>query len=126
MGAGDYLGVHMVHLLASGMNGMRSAGDLVMRMEMTRGMRLREAKAYVAERLGVSTRDLSDSVVMQDVRTEFGFGHIAELETEWVGDPTAMEAKFNIARVLDLPINCVDRFRGRVRSLAGTRGEESS
>jgi len=124
MGSGDTLGVHLVHMLASGMNGMRTAGDLVMRMQMTRGMRLKEAKAYVADKLGVSVRDLSDGVVMQDVRSEFGIGRLTELENECVGEPTAMEAKFNIAELLDLPINCVERFRGRVRWLAndGARG----
>lgn len=118
MGVGDTLGVHMVHQLASGMNGMRTAGDLVMRLQMTRGMRLKEAKACVADRLGVSVRDLSDSVVMQEVRSEFGIGRLTELENECVGEATAMEAKFNIAELLDLPINCVERFRGRVRSLS--------
>jgi len=119
MGVGDTLGVHMVHTLASGMNGMRAAGDLVARMQMTRGMRLKEAKRHVADRLGVSEPDLSDSVVMQDVRSEFGIGRLTDLENECVGEATAMEAKFNIAELLDLPINCVERFRGRVRSLRG-------
>jgi dimethylamine--corrinoid protein Co-methyltransferase len=116
----------MVHQLASGMNGMRTAGDLVMRLQMTRGMRLKEAKEYVAGKLGVSVRDLSDSVVMQDVRSEFGIGRITELENECVGEATAMEAKFNIAELLDLPINCVDRFRGRVRSMSGEQGDTCS
>jgi dimethylamine--corrinoid protein Co-methyltransferase len=126
MGSGDALGVRMVHMLASGMNGMRTAGDLVMRMQMTRGMRLREAKAYVADKLGVSVRDLSDGVVMQDVRSEFGIGRLTELENECVGEPTAMEAKFNIAELLDLPINCVQRFAERVPSVgaAWKRGGE--
>jgi len=30
-----------------------------------------------------------------------------------------MEAKSNIAELLDLPINCVERFRGRVCSMNG-------
>jgi dimethylamine--corrinoid protein Co-methyltransferase len=126
MGSGDALGVRMVHMLASGMNGMRTAGDLVMRMQMTRGMRLKEAKAYVADKLGVSVRDLSDGVVMQDVRSEFGIGRLTELENECVGEPTAMEAKFNIAELLDLPINCVQRFAERVPSVgaAWKRGGE--
>ena len=122
MGSGDALGAHLAHMLASGMNGMRTAGDLVMRMQMTRGMRLKEAKAFVADRLGASVRDLSDGVVMQDVRSEFGIGRLTELENECVGEATAMEAKFNIAELLDLPINCVNRFRDRVPSLAGERG----
>jgi hypothetical protein len=37
-----------------------------------------------------------------------------------------MEAKFNIAELLDLPINCVQRFRSRVRSLRGEEGETCS
>jgi dimethylamine--corrinoid protein Co-methyltransferase len=126
MGSGDALGVRMVHMLASGMNGMRTAGDLVMRMQMTRGMRLKEAKAYVADKLGVSVRDLSDGVVMQDVRSEFGLGRLTELENECVGEPTAMEAKFNIAELLDLPINCVERFRDRVRSMNNEGAGSSS
>ena len=126
MGSGDALGVRMVHMLASGMNGMRTAGDLVMRMQMTRGMRLKEAKAYVADKLGVSVRDLSDGVVMLDVRSEFGIGRLTELENECVGEATAMEAKFNIAELLDLPINCVQRFAERVPSVgaAWKRGGE--
>jgi dimethylamine--corrinoid protein Co-methyltransferase len=126
MGSGDSLGVHLAHTLASGMNGMRAAGDLVARMQMTRGMRLKEAKLFVAGRLGVSPRELSDSVVMQEVRSEFGIGLISDLEMECVGKATAMEAKFNIAELLDLPINCVDRFRGRVRSLSGDHTVGSS
>jgi len=121
MGTGDAVGVQMAHALAAGMNGMRAAGDLVARMQMTRGMRLQEAKLFVADRLGVSPRDLSDSVVMQEVRSEFGIGRLSDFEMECVGEATAMEAKFNIAELLDLPINCVQRFRGRVHSLRGDR-----
>jgi len=88
-------------------------------MQMTRGMRLREDKLFVADRLGVSTRELSDSVVMQEVRRELGIGLLSDLENECVGEASAMEAKFNIAELLDLPINCVERFRGRVHSLGG-------
>ena len=50
------------------MGGMRAAGDLVARMQMTRGMRLKEAKVYVAGKLVVTPFDLSDPVVMTDVR----------------------------------------------------------
>ncbi len=35
-------------------------------MQMTRGMRLDQAKAHVAERLGVSTAELSDPLIMHD------------------------------------------------------------
>ena len=112
MGAGDVYGQAVSHVVASGMGGIRTAGDLVARMQITRGMRLTEAKEYVAGRLGVSILDLSDPTVMLDVRKEFGLGGILESgEITDVGDPLGIEAKFNIAAVLDVPVNCVSRFR---------------
>jgi len=50
----------ITHSIASGMGGMRAAGDLVARMQMSRGMRIKEAKEYVANKLGVSIFNLSD------------------------------------------------------------------
>ena len=95
------------------MGGLRTAGDLVARMQMTRRMRLPEAKAYVAGKLGVSPADLSDPVAMADVRRERGLGTIPTEDTATVADALAIEAKLNIARVLDVPINCVERFKER-------------
>ena len=81
-------------------------------MQITRGMRLIEAKTYVADKLGVSTLDLSDPTVMLDVRKELGLGGILESgEITDIDDPMGIEAKFNIAAVLDVPVNCVERFR---------------
>jgi dimethylamine--corrinoid protein Co-methyltransferase len=90
---------------------MRAAGDLVARMQITRGMRIGEAKAYVAERLGVSPFDLSDPIAMEDVRRERRLGRITTFEISYPTQSSAMEAKFRIAELLDLPINCVERFR---------------
>jgi dimethylamine--corrinoid protein Co-methyltransferase len=89
---------------------MRAAGDLVARMQITRGMRIREAKAHVAERLGVSPADLSDPLAMEDVRREHQLGRITTFEISYPTESSAMEAKFNIAGLLGLPINCVTRF----------------
>jgi len=47
-------------------------------MQITRGMRLKQAKEYVAQKLGVSLMDLSDPVVMLDVRKERGLGASTE------------------------------------------------
>jgi dimethylamine--corrinoid protein Co-methyltransferase len=119
VGAGDVYGQAVSHGVASGMGGIRTAGDLVARMQITRGMRLPEAKEYVAGKLGVSTLDLSDPTVMFDVRKEFGLGGILESgEVTDVDDPIGIEAKFNIAAVLDVPVSCVERFRTK----AGRRG----
>ncbi len=110
MGVGDPLGMACTHALASGMGGMRTAGDLVGRMQMTRGMRLKEAKSYVAGKLGVAVSDLADPIAMHDVRRDLGLGRIPVQELTYPNHPGAMEAKFRIAEVLDVPINSVARF----------------
>ncbi|KKK68482.1 hypothetical protein LCGC14_2943600, partial [marine sediment metagenome] len=38
----------IAHIMASGMGGIRTAGDLVAWMQITRRMKIAEAKAYVA------------------------------------------------------------------------------
>jgi dimethylamine--corrinoid protein Co-methyltransferase len=103
------------HAQASGMGGMRAAGDLVARMQMTRRMRLAAAKQYVAGKLGCSTRDLSDPVAMEQIRLDKGLGTIAVTSSTHPGEPGMIEAKFNISEALDIPINCVERFKERVR-----------
>lgn len=99
----------ITHAHASGIGGMRAAGDLVARMQMSRGMKIEEAKTYVADKLNVSVVDLTDPVIMNEVRTEFGIGVVTPLP----GVPKGIEAKFNMAKVLDIEINCVKRFQER-------------
>ena len=100
------------------MGGMRAAGDLVARLQMTRGMRLAEAKDYVAGKLGVTPFDLSDPVVMTEVRNEYGFGRIHSYAISQPAQANQIEAKVNISRVLDVPINCVEKFRERTAPVA--------
>lgn len=97
------------HATASGMGGMRTAGDLVARMQMSKAMKLGEAKEYVANKLGVSTLDLSDCVKMTEVRDDLHLGLIAQMP----GRPKGMAAKFQIAKLLDIKINCVEQFKAR-------------
>jgi hypothetical protein len=99
----------ITHAHASGIGGMRAAGDLVARMQMSRGMKIEEAKTYVADKLNVSVVDLTDPVIMNEVRTELGIGVVTPLP----GVPKGIEAKFNMAKVLDIEINCVKRFQER-------------
>ena len=75
MGVGDPLGMSLSHALASGMGGIRTAGDLVARMQL-RKMRLAEAKEYVAGKLKVGVGDLADSTVMRELRAELDIGVI--------------------------------------------------
>jgi dimethylamine--corrinoid protein Co-methyltransferase len=106
---GDPLAMAITHAHASGMGGMRGAGDLVARVQMSKGVRIEEAKAYVAKKLGISVSQLTDPVIMTEVRQDLKLGQITPLP----GCPKGIEAKFNIARVLELDINCVKRFRER-------------
>ncbi len=86
---------------------MRAAGDLVARMQISRGMKIDEAKKYVADKLNVAIRDLTDPIIMNEVRDDLGLGILHPN----VRSPKCMEAKFNIARLLDIEINCVNRFK---------------
>jgi len=101
----------ITHAHASGMGGMRAAGDLVARLQMARGMRIDEAKEYVANKLSVSVSELTDPIIMNEVRTDLGIGVVTPLP----GVPKGIEAKFNMAKVLDIEINCVNRFKQRAR-----------
>ncbi len=102
MGSGDIFGMPVAHAVASGMNGLRAAGDLVARLEMTRAMRLPDAKRVVADALGVGVADLSDPLVMHEVRGGLRLGRVFETETTHPHDPAPAEAKANIRRLLDL------------------------
>jgi len=113
VGTGDIFGMPVAHAVAAGMGGMRAAGDLVARLQMAKGMRLAAAKTYVAERLGMAERDLADCAAMQEVRGELGLGRIYEGEAPHALDPSPLEAKANISRLLDLPVNSVTRLEAR-------------
>jgi dimethylamine--corrinoid protein Co-methyltransferase len=97
------------HAIASGMGGMRAAGDLVARMQMTRGMKIDAAKAYVADKLSVSVSDLADPVIMTEVRQDLEIGYINPLP----GCAKGLEAKIHIAELLDIEINCIRRLKNK-------------
>ena len=101
------MGMAISHAIASGMGGMRAAGDLVARMQMTRGMKIDEAKRYVANKLKVSVSDLTDPVIMTEVREDLEIGSA----TPMPGCAKGIEAKLRIAEVLDIEINCIRRLK---------------
>ena len=86
-------------------------GSVLTRMQMTRGMRIREAEEYVANKLSVSGLELSDPVIMAEVRDDLNIGLVRSLPHRVKG----IDAKFRIAEVLGIEINCVNRFKERVR-----------
>ncbi len=105
------MGMEVSHVSASGMGGMRTAGDLVARMQLSRGMKIKEAKEYVANKLGVSILDLSDPIVMGELRQDLNIGTMAP----FVGGAKGIEAKLRIADLLDIEINCVNKFKDRTK-----------
>lgn len=93
------------------MGGIRSAGDLVLRMQLAKSMRLSEAKQYVAEILGVDTADLADCSVMREIRESLDIGYPMPPD----GAAKGIEAKFRIAEVLGIRINSVERFKQKAK-----------
>ena len=79
-------------------------------MQMTRGMKIQQAKDYVADKLGVSVPDLTDPVIMTEVRDDLQIGVMTPLP----GCAKGIEAKFRIAELLDIDIPCVRRFREKI------------
>ncbi len=100
----------IAHIMASGMTGLRAAGDLVARMQFSKNMRIGEAKEYVAKKLGVETMDLSDEYVMRELREELDIGVI----TSVAGAAKGIAAKMNIEKLLDVQINSCDLFRKQI------------
>ena len=82
-----------------------------MRMQISKKMRIKEAKQYVADKLGLTTVEICDITTMSDVRETLGLGipHVEPCPESNIG----MEAKFRIANVLDIKINSVERFKQR-------------
>ena len=50
---------------------------------------------------------------MENLRLDKGLGTLAFTSSVHPNEPGMMEAKFNIAELLDIPINCVERFKQR-------------
>ena len=97
----------IAHIMAAGMGGIRTSGDLVAWMQLTKKMKLPEAKQYVAKKLGVSILELTDEDVMYPLREELGIGVV----TAKAGGPKGMMAKVKIANLLGIEINSVNLFK---------------
>jgi len=90
---------------------MRTAGDLVARMQLSKDMRLGEAKEYVAKKLGVTPYDLSDVYMMREVREQLDIGVVTALPNASRG----IQSKFKIEDLLGIRINCCDNYRDRMK-----------
>jgi dimethylamine--corrinoid protein Co-methyltransferase len=99
------------HFLTSGMGGIRTTGDLIARMQFGKNMRIKDAKAYVAKKLGITTVELADEFVMRDLREELGIGVVTGVP----GAPRGIAAKMNIENLLDIKINSCEKFREKTQ-----------
>lgn len=77
---------------------------------MSRRMKINEAKAYVAEKLGIDVIDLTNEEVMRQVREDLDIGII----TSVAGSAKGIAAKWNIAKLLDIQINSVNLFKEKL------------
>lgn len=82
-----------------------------MRLQLAKKMKINEAKAYVAEKLGVSLEELCDVVTMSEKREELGLG-LAHVEPA-AETNAGIEAKFRIQEVLGIQVNSVEKFKER-------------
>jgi hypothetical protein len=96
--------------MAAGMGGIRTAGDLVAWMQMTRKMKIGAAKQYVADKLGIDLIDLTNEEVMRQIREDLDIGTI----TAVAGSAKGIAAKWKIAELLDIQINSVNLFRSKI------------
>jgi len=75
-------------------------------------MKIKEAKEYVANKLRISVADLSDPVVMNEVRDDLDIGVVST--SLFPGSAKGIEAKLRIAELLDIEINCVNKFKDKI------------
>ena len=111
MGTGDIFGMPTAHVMACAMGGIRTAGDLVAWMQLSRRMKIDAAKKAVAAKLGIDVIDLANEDVMRQIREDLDIGVI----TSVTGSAKGMVAKYNIAELLDISINSVNRFKQKLR-----------
>ena len=103
------MGMAIAHIMASCMGGIRTAGDLVAWMQMTRKMKIQDAKAYVANKLGIDVIDLTNEEVMRDIRANLKLGTVTSI----AGSPKGILAKKKIAELLEINIRSVDLFKSQ-------------
>ena len=96
------------------MGGVRTAGDLVAWMQLTRKMKINQAKAYVAQKLNLKVQDLTNEAIMSRVRNEKGLSSVIPDHVEYTG----IAAKSKIAKILDIPIHSVDLYEKHMKNYA--------
>ena len=102
--------MHLAHIFASGMGGIRTTGDLVAWMQLIKKMKITEAKQYVAEKLNVAVSDLVNEELLRQLREDLGIGMIISA----AGSSKGIRAKLKIAELLGIRINSVELFKSQI------------
>ncbi len=78
-------------------------------MQMTRKMKIQDAKAYVAKKLGIELIDLTNEEVMRDIRKDLNIGTVTSI----AGSGKGIRAKKKIAELLEINIRSVVLFKSQ-------------
>ncbi len=100
----------VAHIMAAGMGGIRTAGDLVAWMQLTHKMKITPAKKYVARKLGIDVVQLTDEEVMHQLRQDLDIGTLPMT----ADGASGIVAKARIAELLDIKINSVDKLKSKL------------
>ncbi len=100
----------VAHIMAAGMGGIRTAGDLVAWMQLTQRMKITEAKEYVAQKLAISVIELTDEEVMHQVRQDLDIATLPMI----ADGASGIAAKCRIAELLDIELNSVNMFKSKL------------
>jgi dimethylamine--corrinoid protein Co-methyltransferase len=100
----------VAHIMAAGMGGIRTAGDLVAWMQLTQRMKITEAKEYVAQKLGINVMELTDEEVMHEVRQDLDIATLPMI----ADGASGIVAKCRIAELLDIELNSVNMFKSKL------------
>ena len=79
-------------------------------MQMTRKMKIDEAKKYVADKLKVQVKDLTDEEKMREIRQNLDIGTVVAIS----GSAKGILAKCKIAKLLGIEINSVNLFKSKM------------
>jgi len=78
----------------------------VARAQMTKKLKIADAKAYVAQKLGTDLETMTDECAMKELREKLDIGGALSS----VGYAKGMAAKARIAALCDFEIDCVNKF----------------
>jgi dimethylamine--corrinoid protein Co-methyltransferase len=100
----------IAHGIAGGIGGIRTAGDMVARMEMLK-CRCGDAKKTVAKKLGIDVSGVADEFTMRKLREQLNIATITGVPNVARG----LEAKARIADILGIKIRSVDHLKNTMK-----------